>query len=284
MLSQLKRTAVVALTVVMSLSMGACGPNDNQSQISGGPTIAVGLSLDIPGIGLEHEGRYSGFDVEIAKYVAHKLGYSDKQIVFKNIEPSVRVDALNHNVVDILVSPLQQNIAKVHETSAAASNDFEFAGPALTTRQGFLAFADAIDSFKDGSLLSGKRVCTVSGLGDEAAITSMSPGVGIIEFSNYGQCLTALMSSEVDAMSADVAALKGFSSQVPDERLSVSELDGSGIEHGIWTRAGTTRLKEKIRGILSDMVSEGAWNDAVSHMEKSTGFRPEGKPNLTTRQ
>ena len=71
-----------AFGVILPLSgLAGCG-QIQVTTVSGapeGPTIAIGVAADEPSVGAWHDGTYQGFDITIAKYVAAKLGYANKQ-------------------------------------------------------------------------------------------------------------------------------------------------------------------------------------------------------------
>lgn len=85
-------------------------------------------------MGAWHDGTYQGFDITIAKYVAAKLGYANKQIVFKQVRPENRRSMLDNGQVDMVVAswPITD------ESSAIV----DFAGPYLTTSVGLLVRSD----------------------------------------------------------------------------------------------------------------------------------------------
>ncbi len=46
------------------------------------PKIRIGIKYDQPGLGYQDGQDYTGFDVDVARYIAGKLGYSEDQIEF----------------------------------------------------------------------------------------------------------------------------------------------------------------------------------------------------------
>ena len=88
--SRLMAGFAAAFGVILPLSgLAGCG-QIQVTTVSGapeGPTIAIGVAADEPSVGAWHDGTYQGFDITIAKYVAAKLGYANKQIVFKQVRP-----------------------------------------------------------------------------------------------------------------------------------------------------------------------------------------------------
>ena len=53
--------------------------------------MIVGIKFDQPGLGLKEGDDYTGFDVEVAKYVAKELGYTE--VEFKEA-PSAQRETL----------------------------------------------------------------------------------------------------------------------------------------------------------------------------------------------
>lgn len=96
-----------AFGVILPLSgLAGCG-QIQVTTVSGapeGPTIAIGVAADEPSVGAWHDGTYQGFDITIAKYVAAKLGYANKQIVFKQVRPENRRSMLDNGQVDMVVA------------------------------------------------------------------------------------------------------------------------------------------------------------------------------------
>ena len=73
-----RAAAAVALAVALPLAATACGGGSGGGGGGGGDTITIGTKFDQPGLGLKNpDGTMSGFDVDVAKYVAEQLGYSD---------------------------------------------------------------------------------------------------------------------------------------------------------------------------------------------------------------
>ena len=79
-----KVTAASAAVLALALTATACGSDDKDSDSAGGgggKKITIGIKFDQPGIGLKTpDGKYTGFDVDVATYVAKELGYDAKDI------------------------------------------------------------------------------------------------------------------------------------------------------------------------------------------------------------
>ena len=86
---RIRRVAAAAGAVLMAIGMGGCGTSVSvvTEGAAQGPTIAIGVAADQPGLGWLHGGEYSGFDIDVAKYVAKK----DDTLV--DDSDSIKVDA-----------------------------------------------------------------------------------------------------------------------------------------------------------------------------------------------
>ena len=135
--SRLMAGFAAAFGVILPLSgLAGCG-QIQVTTVSGapeGPTIAIGVAADEPSVGAWHDGTYQGFDITIAKYVAAKLGYANKQIVFKQVRPENRRSMLDNGQVDMVVASWP-----ITDGSSAI---VDFAGPYLTTSVGLLVRSD----------------------------------------------------------------------------------------------------------------------------------------------
>ena len=81
-------TRAVAACMVLALGLpglAACGAGQADSSIiqPNGPLLTVGVASDEKGLGFWHEGAYEGLEADVARYVAQKLGYAKKQVVFR---------------------------------------------------------------------------------------------------------------------------------------------------------------------------------------------------------
>ena len=139
-------SAALAAVLWTAGSLTACGSSSSRDDANGvsirqpeGPTVSIGVASDQPGLGVWHNGGYSGFDVDVARYVAKALGYADKQIVFKSVTPRSRVSMLESAQVDMVVSSF--GITERHESAVTMT------GPYLIVRQDLLVrAADAATS------------------------------------------------------------------------------------------------------------------------------------------
>ncbi|MCT6901325.1 MAG: transporter substrate-binding domain-containing protein, partial [Bifidobacterium sp.] len=103
------------------VSMAACGSDKEAGK------IRVGIKFDQPGLGFKKAGTYVGFDVDVATYIAGKLGYSADDIVWKEAPSKQREAMLQNGDVDMILA----SYSITDERKRAVS----FAGPYIVAGQ-----------------------------------------------------------------------------------------------------------------------------------------------------
>ncbi len=107
--------------------------------------ITIGVKEDQPGLGYKDAktGKRTGFDIDIARWIAASLGYSEDKIDFKPIPSANREQAIVNGDVDYYVGTYS-----INDKRKAL---IDFAGPYFVTGQGLLVRKsdDTIKSEKD---------------------------------------------------------------------------------------------------------------------------------------
>ena len=199
MMGKARYVAAAACAALLAAGAGACGTSVSvvTEGAAQGPTIAIGVAADQPGLGYLHGGEYSGFDIDVAKYVAKTLGYAEKQIVFKQLSPAMRASALTDGTVDMVVDSFSMD--GTHDGEA------DVAGPYLTVREALLIRSDSASEITGTDSLSDKTVCAVAGSAADDNIRNRTKNTRttVAERDTYPQCMTALMIGEADAVADD---------------------------------------------------------------------------------
>ena len=265
-----KARCVVAVTsaALLAIGMGGCGTSVSvvTEGVAQGPTIAVGVAADQPGLGWLHGGKYSGFDIDVAKYVAKVLGYAEKQIVFKQVTPATRSSSLADGTVDMVVDSFSVDGAHDDEASIA--------GPYLTVREALLVRSDGKPKITGTDDLSGKTVCAVTGSAAAQDIRNRKKHAIVKERDTYPQCVTALMIGEADAVAADDAIATGLAANNAGDHLKVVDGLNTTWSYGIAVKSGQDMLVGQIDAALRAMVKDGSWQKAADDMDKAIGYVP----------
>ncbi|GAA5229860.1 glutamate ABC transporter substrate-binding protein [Arthrobacter cryoconiti] len=213
-------------------------------KIKSAGAIRIGVKEDQPGLGNldAATGERSGFDIEIATWMAASLGVAKDKIEFKAIPSANRESALANGDVDLYVG--------TYSITDKRKKIVDFAGPYFITGQGLLVAKDNTD-IKSEKDLVGKNVCSATGSTPIQNIKENFPGVKTTEFDIYSKCVDALKSGTVDAVTTDQAILLGFASQQP-EKLKVVGEPFTVEKYGIGLALGDTALRTFLNKTLTD--------------------------------
>ncbi|MER6344639.1 glutamate ABC transporter substrate-binding protein [Streptomyces sp. NPDC001595] len=272
-----KVTAAAATALVLTLTATACGGDDKDSDSGsgsgGGDTIKIGIKYDQPGLGLkEPDGSFSGFDVDVATYVAKELGYEPDQIEWVETKSADRENALSRGDVKF--------IAATYSITDERKEKVDFAGPYLLAHQDLLVKADS--DISEGTDLNGKKLCSVTGSTSAQNVKDeIAPDAQLREYGTYSECIAGLQSGAVDAVTTDDSILAGFAAQ--DEYKGQFKLAGlklSNENYGIGVKKGDTETVNKINDALEKMVSDKAWDKAVEDNFGPADYKNEPAPKI----
>lgn len=127
----LARKAIAMVCAASALfGMAACG----SSSADGEKKIRIGIKYDQPGLGFKKSGTFEGFDVDVARYVANQLGYTDAEIEFLEAPSKQREAMLQNGDVDMILA----TYSITDERKKAVS----FAGPYFVAGQDLMVRAD----------------------------------------------------------------------------------------------------------------------------------------------
>ena len=235
------RVIAALAAVACTMSLAACGADETGK-------IRIGIKFDQPGLGFKKSGTYVGFDVDVAKYVAKKLGYSEDQIIWKEAPSKQREAMIQNGDVDMILA----TYSITDERKKAVS----FAGPYFVAGQDLLVRKDD-NSINGPEDLNGKRLCSVTGSTSAATVKEkFASEVQLMEQPGYAECATALFSGIVDAVTTDDIILAGLASASRGKLKVVGkpftqEYYGVGITTRITPRIRENRADHKVSSILT---------------------------------
>ena len=261
---RIARRALAALAAVAcTMSLAACGADESGK-------IRIGIKFDQPGLGFKKSGTYVGFDVDVAKYVAKKLGYSEDEIVWKVAPSKQREAMLQNGDVDMILA--------TYSITDERKNAVSFAGPYFVAGQDLLVRKDdhSINGPED---LNGKRLCSVTGSTSAATVKEkFASEVQLMEQPGYAECATALFSGIVDAVTTDDIILAGLAS-ASRGKLRVVGKPFTQEYYGVGIKKGDTALAKKINAAIAEMIKDGSWERAIADNTEGTSYTPNAEYN-----
>ncbi|MEU9996587.1 glutamate ABC transporter substrate-binding protein [Streptomyces sp. NPDC048370] len=268
-----KAGVAAAAALALSFSLAACGDDGSSGSGSGDEKITVGIKFDQPGVGLKTpDGTYTGFDVDVATYVAKQLGHDPGDIEWKEAKSADRETLLQRGDVDFIAASYSINDERAAKV--------DFAGPYLLAHQDVLIRADD-NSINKPEDLNNKKLCSVTGSTSAQNVkTKIAPQAQLQEYGGYSECLTGLENGVIDALTTDDSILAGYASQPEFEgKFKLGGFEMSNENYGIGVQKGS-ELKEQINDALEKMVADGSWDAAVKKNFGPAEYQNEPAPEI----
>ena len=270
---KVRQIGAVAAASVLALALAACGDSAKSSGSGGGGggSFKIGIKFDQPGLGLKKGSDYTGLDVDVAKYVAKELGHSENDIQWVQAPSAQRETLISTGQVNMIVATYSITDKRKQQVS--------FAGPYFIAGQDLLVRADD-SSITGPDSLTGKKLCSVTGSTSAQKVKDKYPGVQLQEFGTYSECVAALVSKGVDALTTDNTILAGYAAQDQYKgKLKVVGKTFSEERYGIGIKKGDTALCQKIDDAIKKMIDSGEWKKAVDANLGPAGFTPDQATN-----
>ncbi len=221
--------------------------------VSGSPTfdriqkngkITIGVKEDQPGLGYldPTSGKRTGFDVDVARWMAASLGYGEDKLEFKAIPSANREQAIVNGDVDYYVG--------TYSITDKRKEQISFAGPYFITGQGLLVAKDNSKITGKDALTADDTVCSATGSTSIQRIKTETPAK-TKEYDTYSKCVEDLKNGQVDAVTTDQAILIGYAAQDPDNLKVVGDTF-SEERYGIGVAKGDTALIKHFNTTLTD--------------------------------
>jgi glutamate transport system substrate-binding protein len=284
---------LLVLFAVLALVAAGCGGDDDDdsadptvpvedtpefaagstmARLSDAGAIRIGTKFDQPGLGninLETD-EPEGFDVEIGKIVAGKLGIEPDQIEWIETVSANRESFIATDRVDLVIATYTINDERKREV--------DFAGPYYVAGQDLLVGADD-DSINGPDDLAGKKVCAASGSTPIQNIRDNYPDAEPVEFDTYTECVDQLEAGQIDAVSTDDIILAGYASDPKYEGLfRVVGETFSEEPYGIGLKKGDDDFRTFLNDTLEESFEDGSWEDAFDATLGASGVEAPEPP------
>ena len=259
-------STAAALGAVATLALTGCGDSG-----SDGDTVRIGIKFDQPGLGYQDGDTYTGFDVDVAKYVAKELGYDEDQIEWVEAPSANRENMLANDQVDMIFA--------TYSITDTRKKTVDFAGPYFVAGQDLLVKADNT-SITGPDDLNGKNLCSVKGSTSAQKIKdSYAQGTNLVEQSGYADCLGALEAGTVDAVTTDDIILAGLASTDANKgKFKVVGNTFTEEKYGVGLPKGSDKC-QKINEAITKMEDDGTWKKDLDEATKGANFHYNEKLN-----
>jgi L-cystine transport system substrate-binding protein len=249
---------LLALPLALSLFAVGCGTSSNQQagqgnkakteleQIKANGKILIGTEgTYAPFTFHDKSGNLTGFDVDIAKEVAKRLGVQPQFVETQWDGMIAGLDAKRFDVVANEVSIREDRKKK-----------YDFSDPYIVSKPVLIVNKDntTIKSFDD---LKGKK--SAQSLTSNLTDIAKSKGAEIVATDGFNQAIDLLASKRVDATVNDGLSYLDLVKQKPDVPVKKVAEYPQATPSGIMMRKGNTDLVTAIDKALADMKQDGTY-------------------------
>jgi ABC-type amino acid transport substrate-binding protein len=284
----LKWQQLVALLLLLALTLAACGGGEDGApagdsggqpeQFPSGSTMAelqdkgeivIGVKYDVPPFGFKNPqtGKVEGFDVDLGKIIADKLGVKP---TYTEAISDNRIPFLQDGTVDLILSTMTITTDRAVEIDY--SRPYFVAHGRILVPQG--------SDIKNVEGLNGNKVCTGLGSTYESTIEEQAPQADLKLVESYSECFELVKNGAVDAVSTDDVILTGMKIQDPTLQIVGEELT---IEpYGAAVADGDREFAEFLSQVIEESFQNGQWDDLYNKwVGKYTKLEPDHPQQYT---
>ena len=212
-----------------------------------GGTLIVGFDQDFPPMGFVGDnGEYTGFDLDLAKEAASRLGLEYKAQPVAWDSKDMELESGN---IDCIWNGF---------TITGREDDYTWTTPYMANKQVFVVENDS--DIKSQADLAGKVVEVQADSSAEAALKEnqdLANTFGqLLTTPDYNTAFMDLEQGAVDAVAMDVI-VAGYQIKQRNADFKILDDSLSEEEYGVGFKKGNTELRDKVQGALEEMAADG---------------------------
>jgi len=254
-----KFTFLLMTTAAMLAACGNGATEDSSSAVSETgikDTLVMGLDDTFAPMGFKDEkGEIVGFDVDLAKEVAERLGV---EITFQPIDWAMKETELNSGNIDLLWNGY--TITEERKEKVLFSDAY------LSNRQIIVTMADSTIEAKAD--LAGKVVASQQGSAsvdavnaDESDILAAFKDGALVLYPTFNDVFNDLESGRSEAIVVDEVLGRYIMKQKGADKYKILEENFGEEEYGVGVRKEDTALCEAINETLDEMRADGTYDE-----------------------
>jgi ABC-type amino acid transport substrate-binding protein len=233
--------------------------------------LTIGVKFDVPPFGFKNpqNNQVEGFDVDLGKALAEKLGVKPK---FIEAISDNRIPFLQDGTADVILSTMTINAERVEQ--------IEFSDPYYIARGRVLVKKDSdIRGVQD---LGGKKVCTALGSTYEANLKKQAPTARLSLVDSYSECLELIQNGAVDAVSTDDVILTGMIIQDDSLKLVGEQLTQE--PYGAGVKKGESEVVDFVNEAFREVKRDGRWKMLYQRWVGRYAGQKQEPPNISVEE
>ncbi|EMT46809.1 MULTISPECIES: amino acid ABC transporter substrate-binding protein [Anoxybacillus] len=246
----MKKSFLLLALLLVSVWLTGCGQNEEKNdlfaQIKEKGELKIGTEGTYPPFTFHDEtGELTGFDVDIAKEVAKRIGVKP---VFVETQWDAMFAGLDAKRFDMIAN--QVGIRPDRQEK------YDFSNPYITSAAVLVVHKEneQLKSFDD---LKGKKAA--QSMTSNYADLARSYGAEVVGVEGFNQAIELLSSKRVDATINDKLSVLDFLKQKPDAPVRIVATHDDASQSGFMFRKGSDPLVEAVNKALKEMMEDGTY-------------------------
>ena len=250
---------ICALFIILVLLLTGCSSPktddtaDKNSEET--KTLVVGLDDTFAPMGFRDDaGELVGFDIDLAKAVAEKIGY---EVSFQPIDWAMKETELNSGNIDCIWNGY--SITEERKTKVAFSTPYLDNAQLIITLSGSDIASKA--DLADKTVAVQKESSALDAVTADDIAASLKE---IVEFDTNIDCFMDLEAGRCDAIVCDEVLARYIIKQRGEDKYNILSDDFGKEEYGIGFRLTDTELVASVDKALEDLKADGTYKDIYS--------------------
>ncbi len=217
-------------------------------------TVVMGSNCSFPPFEyIDENGEPAGFDVEIGKLIAAKVG---KDFYLENMDFDGLLMALNDGKLDFTIAGM--TITDERKEQVDFSDSYFSAQQVVVVKKGY----EGIKVFED---IKDKAVSVQDGTTGYLMATETLgiPADKVVGFKAANDAVAELKLGRVDCMILDAAPAKVFVAQ-NDDLVILEGIDTPAEDYGIAVKKGNAELLKAVNEVLAEIKADGTYDDLIA--------------------
>lgn len=239
---------ILAISILTSLSIGmvACSGKKCIKNTNEKDTLILGFDDTFVPMGFKDDnGEYSGFDIELAKAVAEKMG---KTLKLQPIDWTMKESELNNGNIDMIWNG--------YSVTDERKEKVNFSKSYLKSRQVIITLKDSIIKTKEN--LNGKVVAVQ---GESSAIDAIGDYKNLfkelVTFETNDQALRDLEAGRCDAVVADEVLSRYYINIKGEDKYNILDENFGEEEYAVGVRKEDNQLLDALNAAYDEAEKEG---------------------------
>ncbi|MBW4025535.1 MAG: amino acid ABC transporter substrate-binding protein [Proteobacteria bacterium] len=266
------RRSALALLALSSIALAshparAAPPSGNPYHLISPSTISVGTVDDSkPYAFVDANGQFTGFDIELFRDVARRMGYDAKHVTFTGQDFSALIPSVADGRFDVAAAAI--GTTKPREKFVEFSNGYLV---------GFLSVLTDDPKIKSVSDLPGTRLGILQGSLEALYAQAHFTKTSLVEFPDTNSGVVALNSGTIDGLFLDYEQAKQEAQHYHGLRDAI-DIPSFDAPAGFVIRKGNPELLDGINKALHAAMQDGTWEQLYKKWFPGSPLTPQYLP------